>query len=593
MPVYSHLGDQSISDEDLFFVFLFNTLREMNFLSRLLMLERKQTGKSCDVPLLSLVEQLSWCDAIKNRWKVYKNSRRRVRVSTTLIRCSNRKDAIVVTGHQRQSDRWELADLFVFSFVWNETLSCATEIGHVDEWTSLADNAAIRDERERMTRRDSFSCLFVRSLQDTETKNVCEPPIKGKHCFDERRRRIFHLIRISIPCRSSHWSSDGIEKKFVSGDTKRDRFCSFLSLSLYQASRLVNPCLFLSSLIRTETSPYKFVSFRSDSSLELILISNAHLTDLDGTRHPESGNPVYWSCSLHWTTGQPDSKYHVHYRHTHSFPRRKSRTQRDEIQSGTVRDVNVGWDTLCWCRFRSAEQSDRSIKLERVSERFCRCRWSFSFHLRIWFIWSTTIIHCSRTFALVSVSWFFHGHMPKLAMSTVSCVDCEYSLHRSSSISLSPSVRINQTSLIEATEHLLQVFYGFEASLVKVTCQIEVSEQYHIYLQTRQPSKEMCIAAIEQYTHTSIQFPMNHLADEQTMINNSSNGNGRRTSVTITGSPAQVCQARKLFDVSREENPVSVLMYVSLACSSYACRSFWLSKYRRRENPLVVCNTRG
>lgn len=137
--------------------------------------------------------------------------------------------------------------------------------------------------------------------------------------------------------------------------------------------------------------------------------------------------------------------------------------------------------------------------------------------------------------------------------------------------SLSPSLRINQTSLVEATEHLLQAFYGFEASLVKVTCQIEVSEQYHIYLQTRQPSKEMCIAAIEQYTHTSIQFPMNHLADEQTM---SSNGNARRTSVTITGSPAQVCQARKLFDVSSEETPFSVLMYVSLGYSSYVCRSF-------------------
>jgi hypothetical protein len=48
----------------------------------------------------------------------------------------------------------------------------------------------------------------------------------------------------------------------------------------------------------------------------------------------------------------------------------------------------------------------------------------------------------------------------------------------------------------------------------------------------------MCIEAIEQYTHTIIQFPT---------IN--TNGYGRRTSVIITGSPAQVCQARKLFDV--------------------------------------------
>jgi hypothetical protein len=56
----------------------------------------------------------------------------------------------------------------------------------------------------------------------------------------------------------------------------------------------------------------------------------------------------------------------------------------------------------------------------------------------------------------------------------------------------------------------------------------------------------MCIAAIEQYTHTTIQFP--------TMINSSllqdnTNNCGRRTSVTIAGSPTQVCQARKLFDV--------------------------------------------
>jgi len=53
----------------------------------------------------------------------------------------------------------------------------------------------------------------------------------------------------------------------------------------------------------------------------------------------------------------------------------------------------------------------------------------------------------------------------------------------------------------------------------------------------------MCIEAIEQYTHTIIQFPT---------IN--TNGYGRRTSVIITGSPAQVCQARKLFDVKFLEN---------------------------------------
>ena len=86
--------------------------------------------------------------------------------------------------------------------------------------------------------------------------------------------------------------------------------------------------------------------------------------------------------------------------------------------------------------------------------------------------------------------------------------------------------------------------------MVKVTCQTEVSEQYHVYLQTRQQSKDMCIAAIEQYTHTTIQFP--------TMINSNLsqdniNNYGRRTSVTITGSPTQVCQARKLFDVRTEK----------------------------------------
>ena len=56
----------------------------------------------------------------------------------------------------------------------------------------------------------------------------------------------------------------------------------------------------------------------------------------------------------------------------------------------------------------------------------------------------------------------------------------------------------------------------------------------------------MCIAAIEQYTHTIIQFP--------TMINSNllqdnTNNHGRRTSVTISGTATQVCQARKLFDV--------------------------------------------
>jgi len=109
---------------------------------------------------------------------------------------------------------------------------------------------------------------------------------------------------------------------------------------------------------------------------------------------------------------------------------------------------------------------------------------------------------------------------------------------------------INQPGLAEATEYLIQAFYGFEAPLIKVTCQTEVSEQYHVYLQTRQQSKDMCIAAIEQYTHTTIQFP--------TMINSNIsqdniNNYGRRTSVTITGSPTQVCQARKLFDVKKKE----------------------------------------
>ncbi len=90
-----------------------------------------------------------------------------------------------------------------------------------------------------------------------------------------------------------------------------------------------------------------------------------------------------------------------------------------------------------------------------------------------------------------------------------------------------------------------------------MTCQTEVSEQYHVYLQTRQQSKDMCIAAIEQYTHTTIQFP--------TMINSNlsqdnTNNYGRRTSVTITGSPTQVCQARKLFDVRRKSFGFSLIL---------------------------------
>ena len=93
--------------------------------------------------------------------------------------------------------------------------------------------------------------------------------------------------------------------------------------------------------------------------------------------------------------------------------------------------------------------------------------------------------------------------------------------------------------MAEAAEHLLQVFYGADAHQIRVTCQTEVSEQYHLYLQTREQSKEMSIAAIEQYTHTTIEFP------------NTTSNESRRTSVTITGTPSQVCQARKLFDVSR------------------------------------------
>ena len=109
-------------------------------------------------------------------------------------------------------------------------------------------------------------------------------------------------------------------------------------------------------------------------------------------------------------------------------------------------------------------------------------------------------------------------------------------------------IRINQPGLAEATEYLIQAFYGFEAPLIKVTCQTEVSEQYHVYLQTRQQSKDMCIAAIEQYTHTTIQFPT---MNNNNLSQDNANNHGRRTSVTITGSPTQVCQARKLFDVRR------------------------------------------
>ena len=118
-----------------------------------------------------------------------------------------------------------------------------------------------------------------------------------------------------------------------------------------------------------------------------------------------------------------------------------------------------------------------------------------------------------------------------------------------------------------------------------MTCQTEVSEQYHVYLQTRQQSKDMCIAAIEQYTHTTIQFP--------TMLNNSSllqdnlNTYGRRTSVTIIGSPTQVCQARKLFDV-RALCLGRAMGNDRCLSSSYVYPSFWHSKYRPTKNRLVV-----
>jgi hypothetical protein len=115
---------------------------------------------------------------------------------------------------------------------------------------------------------------------------------------------------------------------------------------------------------------------------------------------------------------------------------------------------------------------------------------------------------------------------------------------------------------------LIQSFYGFDAALGKVTCQTEVSEQHHVYLQTRQQSKEMCIAAIEQYTHTNIQFP-NCFVHEST---NNTHAQGRRSSVTITGAPSQVCQARKLFDVrnivDRFVNATKVSMSFSFVCHS-------------------------
>lgn len=134
-------------------------------------------------------------------------------------------------------------------------------------------------------------------------------------------------------------------------------------------------------------------------------------------------------------------------------------------------------------------------------------------------------------------------------MSIVLFVDCKYFISYPTKKKDENFIffnRINQTGLAEATEYLIQAFYGFEAPLIKVTCQTEVSEQYHVYLQTRQQSKDMCIAAIEQYTHTTIQFPT---MNNSNLSQDNSNNHGRRTSVTITGSPTQVCQARKLFDV--------------------------------------------
>ena len=203
-------------------------------------------------------------------------------------------------------------------------------------------------------------------------------------------------------------------------------------------------------------------------------------------------------------------------------------------------------------RYRSRGRLPRLKKLESASERFFRCRWNFSFHRPSWSTSSTTITRCSKTFAIALAWSFCHVPMPRRAMSIASFVDCtslqllEHISHIWHALSLSLSFRINQPGLAEATEYLIQAFYGFEAALIKVTCQTEVSEQYHVYLQTRQQSKDMCIAAIEQYTHTTIQFPTMLSAS---LVQDNLNTYGRRTSVTIIGSPAQVCQARKLFDV--------------------------------------------
>lgn len=82
------------------------------------------------------------------------------------------------------------------------------------------------------------------------------------------------------------------------------------------------------------------------------------------------------------------------------------------------------------------------------------------------------------------------------------------------------------------------MIYGFQSSSIEVSCQIEVSE----HLQIRQQNKDLSIASIEEYTHTKIRFPL--------MMNNDS---GRRTSVLITGLAMHVCQARKLFDVSDDQ----------------------------------------
>ena len=87
------------------------------------------------------------------------------------------------------------------------------------------------------------------------------------------------------------------------------------------------------------------------------------------------------------------------------------------------------------------------------------------------------------------------------------------------------------------------MIYGFQSSSIEVSCQIEVSE----HLQTRQQNKDLSIASIEEYTHTKIRFPL--------MMNNDS---GRRTSVLITGLAMHVCQARKLFDVSDDQEDFQI-----------------------------------